>query len=324
MTEMAVQLDPLSVPANSNYLVGLIDRMRLDEAALQIEKMISIEPDADVIDRSRLSSLGGNWTDYLIGRLDYLSRNPGNLLSKTRLTQQFTLIGLEQEALAWSEYLRPFVLRWLGKSNDAVSTAEVRLAEAPESLSALGTLGLALASAGDYERAHPILEEVWQRLARVTCCDAAGSSGFPAHSAAALIVIRQSAGEKSGVAELVTAIRENVRHYQEAGIRTDSLDLMQSPDYEEGLVTYLTGEREKGLALIAKAVDDGFFIPQYEAYLQALYDDPGFAPIRATQEARQVRERHRFLSVVCTDNPYAVVWKPAEGTCELFAAEGGA
>jgi hypothetical protein len=61
------------------------------------------------------------------------------------------------------------------------------------------------------------------------------------------------------------------------------------------------------------------FIPQREAYLQTLYDDPGFAPIRASQEARQ---RDRFLAIVCTDNPYATVWQPAEGTCERFAAVG--
>ena len=85
----------------------------------------------------------------------------------------------------------------------------------------------------------------------------------------------------------------------------------------------MTGEREKGLALIAKAVEKGFFILPNEAYLLDLYDDPGFAPIRAMQEARQVRERKRFLDIVCIDNPYAAFWQPAQGTCERFAAVGG-
>ena len=74
---------------------------------------------------------------------------------------------------------------------------------------------------------------------------------------------------------------------------------------------------------MANGVEGGFFIMQSEAYLQSLYDDPGFAPIRAGQEARQVRERKRFLHVVCTDNPYEAVWQPAKGTCERFAAAGG-
>jgi hypothetical protein len=64
-----------------------------------------------------------------------------------------------------------------------------------------------------------------------------------------------------------------------------------------------------------------FFILPNEAYLQTIYDDPGFAPIIAGQKARQARERNRFLSIVCTNNPYADVWQPAEGTCERFAAE---
>jgi hypothetical protein len=64
-----------------------------------------------------------------------------------------------------------------------------------------------------------------------------------------------------------------------------------------------------------------FFILPNEAYLQTLYDDPGFTPIIAGQKARQARERNRFLSIVCTDNPYEEVWQPAEGTCERFAAE---
>jgi hypothetical protein len=99
--------------------------------------------------------------------------------------------------------------------------------------------------------------------------------------------------------------------------------LLHSTNFEEGLAHYLAGDREKGLVLIAKGTEEGFIIPQKVAYLQALYDDPGFAPIRASQEAQRDSERDRFLSIVCTDNPYATVWQPAEGTCERFVAESG-
>ena len=116
-------------------------------------------------------------------------------------------------------------------------------------------------------------------------------------------------------------MRDNVRRYREAGITSTLWAL--NVDYEEGLVTYLSGEHEKGLALIAKASKGGHFIWPKVAYLQTLYDDPGFAPILASQEARQLRERNRFLAIVCTDNPYEEVWQPAEGTCEQYAAEGG-
>jgi hypothetical protein len=136
-----------------------------------------------------------------------------------------------------------------------------------------------------------------------------------ADGAAALIAIRRAAGEEAEVGELVAAIRDNVRRYREAGI-TNATQISWHVDYEEGLADFLDGEREKGLALIAKAVEEGFFIPPKEAYLQTLYDDPGFAPIREMQEARQVRERERFLAIVCNDNPYEDVWQPLPETCE--------
>jgi hypothetical protein len=134
-----------------------------------------------------------------------------------------------------------------------------------------------------------------------------------------LIAIRRDAGDEIGVDQILTAIMDNVRRYHEAGYTNGTWFV--SPDFEEGVAAYLAGERERGLVLIAKAADGGYFIMPNEAYLQTLYDDPGFAPIIAGQEARQARERNRFLSIVCTNNPYADVWQPAEGTCEQFAAE---
>jgi len=156
---------------------------------------------------------------------------------------------------------------------------------------------------------------MWLRSGgRVTCCHPFSFGLVNSNGAAALIAIRRDAGEEAEVDELLAAIRDNVRRYGEAGIT--QADLYVGVDFEEGLAAYLAGERDKGLALIAKGAEAGFFIPQNEAYLQTLYDDPGFAPIRASQEARQARERERFLVIVCTDNPYAAVWQPSEGTCE--------
>ena len=140
---------------------------------------------------------------------------------------------------------------------------------------------------------------------------------FSAYEAAALIAIRRDAGAETGIGELLAAIRDNVRRYREAEVTNPIVD------YEEGLAAYLSGDHERGLALIAKAAEDGYFILPKAAYLQTLYDDPEFAPILAGQEARQARERNRFLAIVCTDNPYAAVWQPAEGTCERFADESG-
>ena len=112
-----------------------------------------------------------------------------------------------------------------------------------------------------------------------------------------------------------------MRRYREAGLTGTLWNF--NADYEEGLLAYLSGERDRGLALIARGAEDGYFILPNEAYLQTLYDDPGFVPIMSGQQDRQSRERKRFLNIVCTDNPYEEVWQPAEGTCERFAAEGG-
>ena len=317
--ETALRLDPLSIDNMSVYIQALFDRNRLDEADREMEKLASIAPAWHAILRGFRTSLGGKWANAVLGGLDALRIDPEYERGKWHLSLHFARIGLEKEALAIWEYPYPAVLGMLGRPRDAATTAEARLAEDPISYYAYSGLGLALASAGDYGRARPILEEMWQRSGgRVT-----GLMGlFRINRAAALITIRRAAGEETGVGELVAAIRDNVRRYREAGITRFNLRSGTSADYEEGLAAYLAGERERGLALIAKVAEDGYFIVPNEAYLQALYDDPGFAPIRASQEARQARERDRFLAIVCTDNPYAAVWQPAEGTCEQFAAAG--
>jgi hypothetical protein len=78
---------------------------------------------------------------------------------------------------------------------------------------------------------------------------------------------------------------------------------------------------KEGLALIHKAVQQGHFIRLNDCVLQSVYEEPGFAPFLELQQARQKRERERFLTIVCHDNPYEAVWQPEEGTCEEFLAE---
>jgi len=320
MRETALRLDPLSIPAINLYVLALIYRNRLADADRELEKIASIYPSRYASWRGRRTSLGGKWANKVLGDLDAVRIDPEYLYFRTLLTWEFAFLGLEKEALAISEAPLPFfVLMMLGRPGDAVTTAEARLAEDPISLRARRDLGLALAGAGDYARARPFLEEAWQRGGRrITYGDS-----FRIESAAALIAIRRDASEEAEVGELMAAIRDNVRRYHKAGMAGPGHSLFFNVNYEEGLVAYLAGERERGLTLIANAAEDGFFIMQSEAYLQSLYDDPGFAPIRAGQEARQVRERKRFLHVVCTDNPYEAVWQPAKGTCERFAAAGG-
>ena len=225
--------------------------------------------------------------------MESLQTEPNYVVTRRRLSGLFATLGLEKEALDIYDPPMPFVLRWLGKPEHVLEIAQARIAEGPMSVWDRRALGLVLASFGDCNRAQPILEEMRQRSnGRVT------SEGiFRIETAVALLACRRAIGED--VDDIVAAIRDNVRRYRDAGMtRADSLHHLVSVDYEDGLVEFLTGEREKGLELIAKAVEDGFFIPPNDAYLQVLYDDSGFAPIRAMQEARQKRERNKFLTIV--------------------------
>jgi TolB-like protein/Flp pilus assembly protein TadD len=317
MRATAMRLDPLSVPTIVRYQQSLTERNRLDEAARELEKIASIYPHVYAYRRGTRISRDGNMANAVLGSLDALRIDPEFTRVKVGLSYHLAILGLEKEALAIFEQARPVVLSYVGKRQDAVTMAEARAAEDPNSPQARHDLGLALAGAGDYARARPILEELWQQSGgRVS----KRADLFQTISAAALIDIRRDAGDEAEVGELVAAIRDNVRRYKEAGVVGDGRTF--GVDYEEGLASYLSGDRERGLALLDKGTEGGVYIPPNEAYLQALYDDPGFAPILARQEARQAREREKVLAIVCTDNPYEAVWQPAEGTCERIVAAG--
>jgi tetratricopeptide (TPR) repeat protein len=308
--EATLRLNPLSIVAINLYTQSLWYRNLLDKAEQELEKIASIYPAKYAQLRGELTSVGGNWANWVLGNLDSKRIRPSRV-DYYGLSESFALVGLEQEALSISE--TALTLWILGRPDDAVRAMEEHLGENPTPGDRF-YFGQVLGSAGDYDRARPMLEEAWQwHGGQVT------QSGFDISQAAALIAIRRDAGDEIGVDEILAAIKDNVRRYREAGYTNGTWYV--SADFEEGVAAYLAGEREQGLVLIAKAADGGFFIWPNEAYLQTLYDDPGFAPIIARQEARQARERNRFLSIVCTNNPYADVWQPAEGTCERFAAE---
>jgi TolB-like protein/Tfp pilus assembly protein PilF len=313
LREKAVQLDPLSWPARVNYIITLMDMNRLAEADRELEKLASLAPAEYAAHRGIRLSQGGNWANFALGLLDAMQITPDSGRFRFSLAYSLAIIGLEDEALAAREEADPDLLRLLGKPRQAVAAVEANLAEDSVSRGDRAAVGLALASAGEFARARTHLEESLQEYGGKVM-----GIGFDADHAAALIAVRQAAGEADNVADLLAAIRDNVRRYREASIKTS---VTESPDYEDGLATYLAGDEQGGLALVARAVEDGYFITPREAYLQSLYEHPDFAAIRAMQEARQARERARFLAVVCSDNPYAAVWQPAEGTCERLAAE---
>lgn len=158
---------------------------------------------------------------------------------------------------------------------------------------------------GDYAHLRESWEEYWQE----------DSDNWSANEMATLIAMRRHAGKDNDVSDLLAAMKKRAQQNHDEGIAMKGV-----ADYEYGLATFLEGDQDKGIEWIGKAVGNGFFIWPNEAYLQILYDHPGYAPILAKHKAWQKRERNKFLAVICNDNPYAAVWQPEEGTCEQFAA----
>jgi tetratricopeptide (TPR) repeat protein len=246
-----------------------------------------------------------------MGTLDALMLNPEELAMLARLQNNLALLGLEAEARAIQEPIQPNKLSLLGDPAGAVELVDKMLESDPTSQGLREFLGLVLAGAGDYTRAGPILEELWEQHRDQTM------SGLGAYFPAALFAIRSSAGEEVHLDELLLAIRQEALRMEEAGITLVTWNM--SSDFDQGLAHFLAGDIEQGLKLITRAVEDGYFIPSNEVYMQNLYDEPGFAAIRNLQRSRREQERNKFLAVVCQDNnKYAEIWKPESATCERF------
>jgi TolB-like protein/Tfp pilus assembly protein PilF len=252
--EKAVRLDPLSRPAIANYAGALIDRNRLDEADRQMEKLASIAPGyyAGLRLPSRRRSFGGRWADGLLAGLDSLRFNR-NSAAANALAEGFATVGLEKEALALFETPPPFVFTFLVRPAEEVAAAEAHLAQRPDSYVRRNALTLARAGAGQYTRARAPLEQWWQQIRKVVT-----SRFFTADTAMALIAVRRDVGDEAGIDEMHAAIRDNVRRYHEAGITGGTM--YWNVDYEEGIFAFLAGDRDKGLASIAKSVEYGYFI----------------------------------------------------------------
>jgi len=310
LIETAIRLDPLSIPGIGNYVWDLVERRRFEDARRQTEKLALLSPGMYTRTKAWLDSQGGKYSVFALGVLEDLSINPERRTSRNFLREYLAKMGLEQEALTVRETNYAMTHQLLGNIDDAVSAMQSRFEENPDRRFAPRGLGLVMAAAGHYDQARPLLEKCWQendgQVNRM--------GEFRAYEAVALISIRKAAGDDTG--ELLAAMHDYVNRLKAAGITGTTNSI--SVDFLEGITFYLSGEREAGLALLARAVENGAFILPNEAYLQTLYEDPDFVPIMARQRERQRHEREAFLAVVCNYNPYREVWQPAAGTCEKF------
>lgn len=315
--EKSIRLDPLSLPANNNYIIGLIMRNRVREAEREMDKLLTISPPCHANKEGVQTSLNGGWANTVLAGLKTLDLDPEYYWVRNQLTFEFAALELESEALTIANAPPSLVYSMLGKPEEAAALAKLRLEEEPDSNIAWRNHGLTLAGVGNYACAEPILEDIWLRNGkRITAFGLVQNA-----CAAALIAIRRAKGNEAGVGELLRAFKTNVEQYQQAGISEKTCFF--NADYEDGLARFLAGNQTEGIALIAKSVEEGYFILPNEAYLKPLYDHADFAPLRAIQEIRQKAERKKFLAIVCPDNPYAAIWKPTEQTLKRFGADCG-
>jgi TolB-like protein/Flp pilus assembly protein TadD len=324
--QKTVQLDPLSVPAKNNLLSALIDRGRLDEARQVLEKIASLNPAAESGWLIVLKELGGNWADGATAILGLIQSGDWFMYSKLRA--RFALMGLDREALLDpgkpgldDELLSELdagsviVLSLLGRPDDAVAAWD-RLPGGIPKQPGPGYLpaGVLIAATGDFARAGTMLERAWPIFSSTA---GVGSPNRDANFVLALMSARRERGNQAGILELEAALKVAVQQYSEAGLVT--CDAFEGCVYfDAGVLAYLDGQREEGLALMARSVESGYFIPANQAYLQFLYDDPEFQKVLSKQRAHQTREREKFLTVVCSNNPYADVWQPTLESCQAF------
>jgi len=316
--ETAIRLDPLSTPINIGYIKALIARNRLADADRQLDKYALTDPRGAAIWRGVRSSIGGNWANYVLAYLEAATAGPEEIaygsVGLEKMIFHLDFIGLKNEARRLARDNDVAVYIGTDSPETQVRQAQERLGKYPADYEAQIAVSLALANAGRYAEARPYLEHHWQYIA--------GSqvswdwSETKAEIAVALIAVLRDAGDEAAANQVLVQFRQDLNRFREAGIVLTQSD--KSVDYREGQAAYLAGEREAGLALMSKAVEDGYWVKPPKSYQLAMYQDPGFIEIIKKQKSHQAREREKVLGVVCNNNSYSAVWQPARATCARF------
>lgn len=310
-SKMARTLDPVSMPIPTIYIQNLITRGRLAEAREQVERLESISPTAAHWLRGELDALGGNWADIVFGQLEGLLLDPNLNRALNRLPREFIRLGIPEEATTFGFRPTPVLLIDLGQPDEAIALAREQLRENPETLRSLARV---LAFAGLDDEAYLLLDDLWHQAdKRVSVF---GVYFFMQEQAVSLYTLKMERGDAEGAAEILNAIEAEIQKARDAGVGFTRAS--GSLDFSSGLVRFLSGEEEEGLALIEQAVKDGFFIKPTSSYYRTLSAHPGFEHIWQIQEQTQVRELQRLLKVVCQDSPYETAWQPSEHTCALM------
>jgi tetratricopeptide (TPR) repeat protein len=273
---------------------------RFDEAEKTIERLMDIAPEMALQHAATLATRQGRWADNAISLIHYLSLAPTKSSYWARRIVSEDL-GLPEEALTIGEQdsnYRVYVI--LGQPQEAINRARNDLESEPN-LGNRWLLGTMHAMSGEMESAHTHFEAVMADSENLD--EWVPSTGQ--------IAARVAVGDMEGARFAVELVDKEGETRRAAGIDV-------APDYLNiGYAHYLIGEKEKGLATLAKVVELGFYVPVFQAFLKELRSDPDFAPLLAKQQAKQSEQREKFLAVMCgLDNPVPNFWRPSEKACE--------
>ena len=315
LLDEAVRNNPLSVPLNWNRVEELARRGRADEAEEARQNLQSICEWCASVDKKIWLSHGSAWANLIIGTLEFRAANDKPVQPRDDVKYKLASIGLAAEAVKIADDQDPQVL--MVTDRDAVSKwlAENDIGrQTPEWDGWNGAY--VFPWVGMYADALPILNEIWTK-------------GVPdGHFISvrwpetfimeAIIAARRAAGDEAGAREVLDYMYENARRHRDAGLVATFWEV--SVDYQEGVAHYLSGERERGLALIVKAANDGYWLTPPAKFQDAMYGEPEIVEVLEMQGRLAERERKKLLNIVCNDNPYASVWGPMPETCEAHIA----
>jgi TolB-like protein len=311
--EKAARLDPRSVPANYNLIRGLILRRRIAEAKEHIDRFaLFCDWCAEHLEAT-IASLDGNWAEIILGDLRLRSMNrdgprPWSVLDD--LTWQLAMVGLESEAreMAFPEneqLLMTFdwqeAATWIRSKYSGGDEPDWGLHSSVYIWSYIGDYGRALRAVDEMLRNVPPGE----RFREVTFANS--------YLAECFVAVLRAAGDEERANKVIAELLTNARHYRDAGIHVSLWE--ESVDYQEGVALYLSGERSRGAKLIARAAQDGYWLPKPGKFQEAMYVEPEIKEALKIQANRQARERNRLLNVVCNNNPFRSIWRPMPETC---------
>jgi TolB-like protein/tetratricopeptide (TPR) repeat protein len=309
-TKRAAELDPLSIPALANVARDLLGQGNESEAEVVLGELAPLSRAVPVHIRGEGLSRRGRWAEGARTQLEALTMEPTGARYRVFLGYDFIRLGLLDEAEALGPDFKGFLLLARGDHQAEVAWAQEWVEREPDRPAPSSALGIALASAGDFTRARPILEKAFERNGRAISMYGNFSPGH----AAALAVARRAVGVDN-VSDVVRAAQDHSRSLDEAGIT------FAGSIHDRGVAAWVAGDRKRALELMATAVEEGALLFWTPAFWADLVSDPGFEPIRARYLQRQAAERADFLASVCTDIPWSSVWMPLEESCA--AGSGG-